>query len=167
MSLELWLVRHAESLGNVDGSQADTRLSENGQSQARRLGGLLLTEPFDLITSSPLIRAQETASRALPEDSIYIDARLSEWRTLQDTFLDPATLGARGWESLLHAPSSQEETFQEFQERLAAWLASLPSEGRVIAFTHYAVVRECIRHLSQGRHILEDVPHCHPFQIMM
>ncbi|WP_346660489.1 histidine phosphatase family protein [Nannocystis sp. ILAH1] len=64
--LDLWLVRHAESLGNLDGSEADTCLSPRGQLQAAALAPVLAGESFDSVLSSPLQRALETAALALP-----------------------------------------------------------------------------------------------------
>ena len=65
--LKLLLIRHAESLGNVQKimeGQASTALSEMGQAQARRLG-LALRASSDSPThlySSSLLRAKQTAA---------------------------------------------------------------------------------------------------------
>ncbi|MEM9805063.1 MAG: histidine phosphatase family protein [Cyanobacteria bacterium P01_D01_bin.56] len=63
--LKLVLIRHAESLGNVDGrmeGRMSTGLSPQGQHQARQLGKYLQTQPpANYLYSSPLERAVETA----------------------------------------------------------------------------------------------------------
>ena len=59
-------VRHGESIGNAQArwqGQSDYALTEKGSSQARALAARWKSEnvKFDLIVSSPLIRAKETA----------------------------------------------------------------------------------------------------------
>jgi 2,3-bisphosphoglycerate-dependent phosphoglycerate mutase len=62
----LILLRHAESLGNFEGrhqGQADFPLTDNGREQVKTLLDRWRSEEkeFDLIISSPLARARETA----------------------------------------------------------------------------------------------------------
>ena len=60
----LYFVRHARTVENEQGRMIGTRdgtLSLEGQRQADRLVQALLQEPIDLIISSTLRRAQETA----------------------------------------------------------------------------------------------------------
>ena len=63
--MRLILVRHGETVWNaefrVQGGNADTALSENGQRQVARLAEVMRHEPIDLIVSSPLQRAVITA----------------------------------------------------------------------------------------------------------
>ncbi|CAA9381579.1 MAG: hypothetical protein AVDCRST_MAG32-1697 [uncultured Nocardioides sp.] len=97
--VELVLVRHAESAGNVADAQArgsdaervelpardaDVELSPNGQDQARALGawvaGLQEDERPDLVVSSPYRRAADTARTALGDlgVEVLLDERLRE-----------------------------------------------------------------------------------------
>jgi broad specificity phosphatase PhoE len=60
------LLRHGESVGNAESrwqGQSDFPLTETGRDQARALAGRWKSEnaKFDLILSSPLVRATETA----------------------------------------------------------------------------------------------------------
>lgn len=79
----VWLIRHAESEWNALGrwqGQADPALSERGRVQAEGLARQLVTARFDVLASSDLLRARETAeivARAvgLP---LACDARLRE-----------------------------------------------------------------------------------------
>jgi probable phosphoglycerate mutase len=61
----LYFVRHGESQDNLDRvwSRHDTPLTEHGRKQARTAGRLLKKQgiQFDLIVSSPLRRARDTA----------------------------------------------------------------------------------------------------------
>ncbi len=61
---QLFLVRHGRSTANESGiwqGQTEFPLSEEGRSQARRVGRALAGERFDGLYSSPLGRALETA----------------------------------------------------------------------------------------------------------
>jgi len=98
---ELYLIRHAESAGNVARAQAlaagapvieiaatrdcDVPLSKLGERQAAALGAWCARhiEPIDAVVSSPYFRARETAAIALREAGwrnvpVEIDERLRE-----------------------------------------------------------------------------------------
>jgi broad specificity phosphatase PhoE len=93
--LELILVRHGESVGNVVAGQAasddeemvdvacrdaDVPLSETGAEQSRSLGDGLkaLPTPPDVVWCSPYVRAQETARIALESAGLEVPLRLDE-----------------------------------------------------------------------------------------
>jgi 2,3-bisphosphoglycerate-dependent phosphoglycerate mutase len=62
---ELLFIRHGETDWNrrqCFQGQIDVPLNGNGQEQARRLGARLASEPHDLLFSSDLSRAQQTAA---------------------------------------------------------------------------------------------------------
>jgi broad specificity phosphatase PhoE len=149
--LDLWLIRHAESLGNQDKSQADTDLSADGEAQARSLATELATEPFELVVTSPLLRARRTAELALPDTRVVIEPRLRELVVPNKSFFDVTRLDAKAIRELATAKNEPEyETGREFIARVREWLAGLPTAGRVVAFTHFAVLRECLRQLRPG-----------------
>ena len=81
--MELYIVRHGETLWNkknlLQGS-ADIELTENGRELAGKLGEKLEDISFDMIFSSPLIRAYETANLIRGHRNIPIirDERLKE-----------------------------------------------------------------------------------------
>ena len=63
-------IRHGETAWNVDGrvqGQLDVPLNAVGQWQVQRLAHALADEPIDVIYSSDLLRAKETAS-AIAQD---------------------------------------------------------------------------------------------------
>lgn len=93
--VELILVRHGESVGNVAAARAysdeqevidvacrdaDVPLSETGAEQSRGLGDGLraLPAPPDVVWCSPYVRAQETARIALESASLDLPIRLDE-----------------------------------------------------------------------------------------
>lgn len=75
------LVRHGETAWSRTGRHTgltDIPLTETGAYKAELAGTLLATRRYDLILSSPLQRAVETAARAGYPD-VRTDARLVEW----------------------------------------------------------------------------------------
>jgi len=149
--LDLWLIRHAQSLGNQDGSQADTDLTADGEAQARSLAREVETEQFDLVLASPLLRARRTAELALPNASVVIEPRLRELVVANKGFLDITRLDAKAIREIASAkPDPDQENGRQFIARIREWIEALPSSGRVIAFTHFAVLRECLRQLRPG-----------------
>ncbi len=62
--MKLYLVRHGETVGNVEGriqGQTDGELTDEGRMQAQRVAERLRHEDFDCIYSSDLARARNTA----------------------------------------------------------------------------------------------------------
>lgn len=62
--MELYIVRHGETLWNKDKrlqGHADIELNDYGRELARKTGEALMNTQIDIIYSSPLIRAYETA----------------------------------------------------------------------------------------------------------
>src|SRR5262249_29940950 len=139
--LDLWLVRHAESLGNLDGTDADTELSPRGREQALRLGRSLSGFAFDRVCSSPLLRARQTAALALPGSTLIVDDRLAELAASSGPHFLDTTNPAEVLALLAEPARPPEESGKAFMARVNAWREALPPEGRVIAFTHFGVVR--------------------------
>ena len=142
--LDLWLIRHAESLGNLDGTHADTALSPAGERQARGLTQALEGFTFDGVWSSPLLRARQTAALALPGRALIVDDRLAELEEAHGPhFVDVSNV--LEMQALLARPAGPRgESGKAFMIRVDAWRRALPPEGRVIVFTHFGVVRELL-----------------------
>lgn len=80
---EIFLVRHGETewskLGKHTGV-SDIPLTENGLREAKKLGEKLLRkESFEVVYSSPLLRALETCNASGYGDQVKIDNDLMEW----------------------------------------------------------------------------------------
>lgn len=81
--MKCYVVRHCTtdcSAKKIYCGRADVPLSKEGNAEAERLGGLWKDIPFDLVISSPLLRARKTAeaiakSRNAP---LLLDDRLKE-----------------------------------------------------------------------------------------
>jgi 2,3-bisphosphoglycerate-dependent phosphoglycerate mutase len=94
---DIFLLRHGESIGNFNGrhqGHADYDLTEKGRAQARALAGRWQREGrrFDLVISSPLKRARQTAeilSNEL-ELPLHLDPEWMEYDIGRHTGLEPA-----------------------------------------------------------------------------
>lgn len=85
VTFKLTLIRHGETKENklsIIQGQTDTKLSEEGIFQAKRLANRLSRDKYRLVVCSPLRRAQETAKHGLAlnrfEYDIKLDGRLME-----------------------------------------------------------------------------------------
>lgn len=79
--MELYVLRHGETDYNQKGllqGRTNVPLNDNGRKQAQNTCWMLSNVHFDLVISSPLKRALETASIVVPNHAIWIDPRLEE-----------------------------------------------------------------------------------------
>lgn len=81
--MRIYLVRHGETELNQKKcyyGHMDVGLSEKGVKQAKAIGAFFRNHSFDVVVSSPLIRAVKTAEYILGgrEQKIVVDERLSE-----------------------------------------------------------------------------------------
>nr|WP_202884639.1 histidine phosphatase family protein [Actinopolymorpha cephalotaxi] len=78
----MWLARHGETEWSRDGrhtGRTDLPLTEAGERAARALGDRLAGTPFDLVVTSPLARARETARLAGFGDRAMVEPDVREW----------------------------------------------------------------------------------------
>ena len=79
---EVWLVRHAEtewSRAMKHTGRTDVPLTDEGRERARELGARLHGRTFELVLSSPLERARETARLAGLGEPCQVREDLLEW----------------------------------------------------------------------------------------
>jgi probable phosphoglycerate mutase len=79
----IYLARHGETAWSLTGQHTgltDLPLTENGESNARRLGDRLRGLTFAQVWSSPLRRATRTCELAGFAAAAEIDPRLGEWQ---------------------------------------------------------------------------------------
>lgn len=92
--MELYIVRHGETgynrMGLLQG-KTNIPLNQNGIDQANKTKKELEQINFDIVFSSPLSRAVETAKIIAPGKEIFIDERLNE-RTLGEYEGKPSRL---------------------------------------------------------------------------
>lgn len=136
MDVELWLIRHGETVWNALGKISgwvDVELSELGQNQARALRSMLAEEVFDSVWSSDLGRARHTAQ--LAHSTPREDRRLRE--------IDFGLLEGLVWGEI---PEPAQSAVLAFEENCAP-------EGELIS-AFEARVFEFLNHLPPGRHLL-------------
>ncbi len=141
------MIRHGQSEGNVAHiycGQMDTPLTELGRQQARQAGERLKGITFDKVYSSPLSRARETASLAVPYLEAETDARLMEinvgelaGHSFEDCAKEMGKKFLDSKEEWDFTPFGGENK-QMMMERASAFLARVASENDecVAAFCH-------------------------------
>ncbi|MDO7867449.1 histidine phosphatase family protein [Nocardioides jiangxiensis] len=144
MTPELWLVRHGETAWSSAGrhtSTTDLPLTDEGEQVAKSLAGRLAGQEFDLVLTSPRLRARRTAELAgFPDAAPSED--LAEWAygdyegltTVQIRETDP------GWTVWSH-PSPGGETAGQVGERLDRVIARVRGVDRALVFGHGHALR--------------------------
>lgn len=142
---EVWLVRHGETPWSRDGlhtSHSDPDLTERGEASARALAGRLRTERFDLVLTSPRLRARRTAALA-GFAAAEADGDLVEWDYGRYEGISTPEIrrSVPGWTVWTH-PCPGGETAQEVSERLDRVIArARAAGGRTLLFGHGHALR--------------------------
>ena len=151
---ELLLVRHGETDWNRDRrfqGHADPPLNETGREQAHALAAELTSEGIELVYTSDLARAVETAEivaarlgadvrsmRDLREIDVGEWQGLT-WQEIEERYLD----GARSWRARGYGWETG-ETYEELGDRVVAALRRIASdhpEERVLVVGHGGTIR--------------------------
>lgn len=147
----LYYCRHGLSVMNEQGLLAgstDTPLSENGRKQAAKAAETAKNLHIDLIVSSPLSRAHETATIiareiGYPQEKIIVDDRTRE--------RDFGDMEGIAWHLNIHFDYNDTvESYESIMARAAAvkdWLDDRPEET-ILLVSHGAFIR-AIRSLYQ------------------
>ena len=194
---ELILVRHGQSLGNVasqaaerDGlhrldialRDADVPLSETGQDQAaalgRWLGDLPATQAPQAVWSSPFVRAQDTARRAIEASGLDLPVTLDERLRDRDMgVLDllsaagiraqfPGEAERRDWHGKFYYRPPGGESWTDVALRVRSFLADLDRAPgmpeRLLIACHDAVIM-VFRYVCEGltEHEVLDLARTH------
>mgnify|MGYP005838124519 CR=1 FL=1 len=164
--MKLYLVRHGESIGNtkqgfISGQTDPEGLSPKGRIQIIRTSWELKNESFDQIYSSPVSRAQETAS--ILSSYLGTPIKTVDWLTeLHHGIFE----GYYWWEVIHKIPPSWRARREDFRtpypkgesmellikrvsEGLEKWLPTLNEDGSYMVVSHQAVIttiRYCLEH---------------------
>lgn len=155
--LVLGLLRHGQTDWNIDfrlQGVTDIPLNEVGREQAFAAAKHINASDWDLVLTSPLSRAYETAMNVVSEvgfdeDQIRVDDRL-----LERSFGEAEGLLHSQWRERyagLDAPGS--ESRADFRTRCQRLLDAIAEEfagQRLLAVSHGALIRELIRITSLG-----------------
>ncbi len=164
-SQELWLVRHGEtewSREHKHTSHTDLPLTENGARLARGLRERLGEEAFDMVLTSPLVRARRTAELTGFDDATD-DPDLVEWGYGDYEGVTTAEIRRTvpGWSVWTHE-SPGGESAEEVSRRLDRVVSRVRERsGRTLVFGHGHALRALTaRWLEQpvaaGRHFVLD-----------
>lgn len=144
----VWLVRHGETEWSKAGrhtGRTDVPLTAIGRQQARLLGRRLAGHAFQLVMTSPLSRAAETAKLAMITPQPVADDDLREWD--YGAFEGRTTADIRkelpGW-TIWQGPWHGGETADDISaraDRIVARLRSPEIDGDVAVFAHGHLLR--------------------------
>lgn len=153
-----FLVRHGETEWNrihrIQGS-SDIPLNDTGRSQALKVGGVLSRHTFDLIVSSPLSRAMETATiiarrlqmpLPLPLPAL-VERHYGEAEGATREELDARFPG--------DTPVPGRENRDDVHKRVLRALGDLAirhPHADIVAVTHGGVIRSVVEHAAPGRY---------------
>jgi broad specificity phosphatase PhoE len=142
----VWLVRHGETewarLGRHTG-RTDVPLTEAGREQAVTLGRRLDGHAFELVLTSPLSRATETAALAGFGAVAVTDPDLREWDygALEGRLTEEIRADYPGW-TIWRGPWPDGETIDAVAARADRAIARIRArEGDVLVFAHGHLLR--------------------------
>lgn len=141
MGGEVWLVRHGETEWSRAGrhtSSTDLDLTESGREVARGLAGRLDPTRFELVLTSPLRRAADTAALAGFADA-EVEPRLREWEYGAHEGLTTEQIRAAepGWELWTHLPAPGGESPDDVAARIGPVVRRCREiDGDVLLFAH-------------------------------
>lgn len=166
--MKIILIRHGETAWNAERrlqGHLDIALNAEGERQARLLAEALAPEHLDLVVSSDLGRARQTAQavagpRGMP---LHIELGLRErcyggfegllYSEIEQRFpAEFAAWQARDVDAVLPSGKNCGETFREFYERSTGAILALAAShpGRTIAMVAHGGVLECAYRMALG-----------------
>ena len=156
----LYVVRHGQTDKNKFGlvqGQTEADLNEVGISEAEKLKELVASLDIDIVISSPLRRAKDTA-KIITDDkfSINIDDRLIErdWGMCEGAHIDQVDT-VKCWNFFLNTDANGIEKVQDLLLRVSEFLEDIKvrySDKKVLVVTHSAILRAihyCIRPIPE------------------
>lgn len=162
----IYFVRHgqseANSLGVASGGELETLLTDNGRAQAKKTGIMLKDKKVELIVSSPMKRAVETAEIIAKEigysDKIVTNPMFTErmfgiYSERPDEEYMKAVLG----DGPLHKSVEPVEVMHERVTKGLEWLKKLKAQ-KILVVSHGGVSR-MLRLMHQ------NLPHSHMYKL--
>ncbi|MBH2006331.1 MAG: histidine phosphatase family protein [Myxococcaceae bacterium] len=141
-----YLVRHAETLWNVEGRQTsytELGLTSNGEEQARRLRPFLNRIAFHEVWCSPLVRVRQTCRLAGYQDRAELWNALVEWNAGEYEGMLEADIQKKqpDWAMMLHgAPGG--ESMEDVECRIAPILSRMKqTQENILIFSHSYTIR--------------------------
>jgi broad specificity phosphatase PhoE len=138
---ELWIARHGETDWSAVGKHTghtDLPLNDNGRAAAHQLADVLAGEHFDLVLTSPLLRASETCELAGFSGQAELEPDLREWDygDYEGVTTDEIRESRPDW-NIFEDGCPGGETLAEVAARVDRAIERVRTvEGRVLAFAH-------------------------------
>jgi len=136
----LWVIRHGETEWSRDGlhtSTTELELTPEGERVAQGLAGRLEGVDFDLVLTSPRIRARRTAELAGFEEA-HVEDDLAEWSYGDYEGLSTTRIRelVPGWSVWTHGCPGGEDA-EQVSRRMDRVVAKVRAHGgRVLVFSH-------------------------------
>ncbi len=156
MSTDLCLVRHGESEWNYEKriqGQLDPALTDLGRRQAQAVAERLAQGEWDLLYSSDLSRARETAEHISRALGLEVQLRTILRERNQGKLEGLLSADARNRYPDFDAPEVGRETADQLKARAAKGIGELLAEGagkRLIAVCHGGLIRAYLQHLEEN-----------------
>lgn len=147
--MKLYVVRHGETIWNVEKRVqgiSDIPLTEKGKKDAEELQELISTLNIDVVISSPLERARETAKILIDSKlPVNTDDRIKErdWGMNEGTLIDTVDRWDC-WDVILNTKVQNIECIQDFMDRVSNFIEEIKikyKDKNVLIVTHSAVSR--------------------------
>jgi len=150
-TLEVCLVRHAQSASNAQGvwqGQGDSPLSKMGRTQVEALGHALRGQRYDLVLSSDLSRAADTAEASgfeVEHSGSWREIDVGDWEGLTmeqvvERFPEQIEALKARQTFAIGGGESWPEVFERADESLSRLRRRMPDGGRAIVFTHGGII---------------------------
>ncbi len=147
--MNLYVVRHGETIWNrerkVQGI-TDIPLTDEGRGEAKGLQKLISSLNIDIVISSPLVRARETAKILVDSKiPINVDDRIKErdWGMNEGANIDTVDKWDC-WDVILNTKVQNIECIQDFMYRVSDFIEDIKikyKDKNVLVVTHSAVSR--------------------------
>lgn len=147
--MKLYVVRHGETIWNVQKRVqgiSDIPLTEKGMKDAEELQDLISTLNIDVVISSPLERARETAKILIDSKlPVNTDDRIKErdWGMNEGALIDTVDRWDC-WDVILNTKVQNIECIQDFMDRVSNFIEEIKikyKDKNVLIVTHSAVSR--------------------------
>ena len=147
--MNLYVVRHGETIWNVEKRVqgiTDIPLTEKGKKEAEELQELISTLNIDVVISSPLDRARETAKILIDSKlPINTDDRIKErdWGMNEGALISEVDRWDC-WDVILNTKVQNIECIQDFMDRVSNFIEEIKAKYKdenVLIVTHSAVSR--------------------------
>ena len=147
--MNLYVVRHGQTIWNLERRVqgiTDIPLTEEGIKNAEELKELVSTLNIDVVISSPLSRARETA-KILVDSKLPIntDDRIKErdWGMNEGALIEEVDRWDC-WDVILNTKVQNIESIQDFMYRVSSFIEEIKikyKDKNVLVVTHSAVIR--------------------------